>query len=341
MSEPAEVGISSCSLEQNIERNQCPSTLAPAQVSQYVVLIPKVFDFFIEQRRIGAQQPANPYPMKYDISVYRLADGTIEKCLARVDSADCRSRELSMRETEEAIDLLIEVLRNPLSEASVSAWTDPNRPPVEVLMKTHFVCKVPYSGVPDFRPTPQGIKHERNLFPTDRENSKVLVGVPYRQIQQICQKILALRNPKTKQTSGPGLYEETIRRIRNLIRNMFQPELACMKWFDESVIDKTNPVSSTLTAMIAGLANEVSWRLGKTDMSPSLVDTLIEPYIREKKSAKDIPPVLLEMVEKWVEGEIPPEANIQEVEKLKKKLRQEALISMKTWIDDNLSALPI
>ncbi len=116
----------------------------------------------------------------------------------------------------------------------------------------------------------------------------VVFSVPRVKIQEIGQKLLSFDLPKVH-PSGPIFFKETMWRVWNLIEEMFKPELACIRWLEKSdqnpsaVVDDASYSFEELT-LYRGLGKELCRRLRKTDMSPRLVDSLVEPYIHETET---------------------------------------------------------
>ena len=267
-----------------------PSSYAPAP--QPPVLSRRVLAYFEEQRKIGTQWPKNPYPMKYDISVYRMADAAIEKCLASVDSPDWRIREVSIRATDAAIDLLDEALRRPITEASKKACEGVTPKNMKEKWADNYVnTSLHVSDIPDFvRSNPTETRSEQTRFKIHPASKSVILSVPKTMVAEIGLRVLSFLIPGPTQSPGPVLLEDLLNRIWNLSEKIFRPEIACMIWCEKnfpglSVVKSDGGVSYlNASSMTTALACELVRRMRSTNMNPRIVDSLVEIYVREMKS---------------------------------------------------------
>ncbi len=243
---------------------------------------PTLQAFFEKQQKIGSEWPEVLYPMKYDISIYRQAD---ECCYSTVDSPDWRKREISIRITDAAIDLLDEVLRTPIIEASCKIFSNPDRPHGKELMKNHFLCKFPYSAVPDLtRIKPQKTLPERYRFPGNNESKTVVVAVPQTTLIEIAQKIATFMS-LPEGIPGTVFGKDIFKHLFSIFMTLMQPEYACMRSLEGNpkapliTGEDRHEQTFSLASMFILLQFETARRALKQGMNPRLVDSLVEPYV--------------------------------------------------------------
>jgi len=244
---------------------------------------PTIQAFFEKQHRIGSEWPEVLYPMKYDISIYRQAD---ECCYSTIDSPDWRKREISIRITDAAIDLLDEVLRTPIIEASCKVFSNPDRPHIKELMKDHFLCKFPYSDVPDFtRVKPQKTPTQRNRFPFDKKSNNVIVAVPQTTLIEIAKKVASFSPSISEGVPGTVLSKDIFRHLFSILKILMQPEYACMSSLEGNpnvpliTAEDHHEQAFSLATMLVLLGLETARRVMKQGMNPRLVDSLVEAYV--------------------------------------------------------------
>jgi hypothetical protein len=243
--------------------------------------------------------------MKYDSSVYRLTDAG---CYSSIDSHDWRKRELSIWETETAIDLIMSKLRIDIAAASVQAWKGITPQNLKERMQNHFVTRLPFSSVPDFpRANPsEKTQAERYRFPTQEKTQTVLIGVPQAKLLEIAQKVLSFPVNDIRCAPGPVLGHDIEHRVINIFAKFMQPELACMRsLIGNPNIPKIRTSKKELAfaedTMFMSLNYELAWNMRKQGMDPRLVDSLVEPYILDGKNGfKD---GLQEMIKHDVTGD--------------------------------------